>query len=361
MVLFLRFDFFLYCSIFERYKIKKFNMKIPFILVGCGNFSLQRLEILIDLQKFEPVACVDLNIKDAKANLQKNNKLSFLADKVFKTITEAKKNNDAQVCFIYAASRSHTKLCIESLNLGLHTLAVKSIATNKDEFKKLINVHKKNPDLMLVQGLNNQWNEAATQMIDLVKNHNEVGKMLGGQCICWGRQNLNQGGPPMDDVTIEGMFFHTLACHQLSQLVAAKGLPEFVTSYVHSREDDEIGYKGILGTSGGQCIFEYEDGVPFTYTGTRAGHGNPFGYASRWSGNWIFHGEKADVKRDGGRVQLYKKGNLVQDLFLKDLDNGLVEDEKRQFDFFYDSINDKKKKRMVTAKFIRYVDTIGCL
>ena len=56
-------------------------MKIPFILVGCGNFSLQRLEILIDSNKFEPVACVDLNIDTAKSNLLKIDKLSFLADK----------------------------------------------------------------------------------------------------------------------------------------------------------------------------------------------------------------------------------------------------------------------------------------
>jgi len=58
-------------------------MKIPFILVGCGNFSLQRLEILIDSNKFEPVACVDLNIDTAKSNLLKIDKLSFLADKRF--------------------------------------------------------------------------------------------------------------------------------------------------------------------------------------------------------------------------------------------------------------------------------------
>tara|TARA_A100001011_G_scaffold338059_1_gene368650 strand:- start:5 stop:1075 length:1071 start_codon:yes stop_codon:yes gene_type:complete len=321
-------------------------MKIPFILVGCGKFSLQRLEILINSKKFEPTACVDLNVEEAKQNLKSNKKLSYLANNVFKTISDAKKNNDSKVCFIYATSNSHTELCIESLNLGMHTLAVKSIATNKHEFKNLIQTHKKHPDLLLVQGLNNQWNEAATQMINLVKNPEGIGKLLGGQCICWGRQNLNQALPP-DDVTMEGMFYYSLACHQLSQLVAAKGLPKFVTSYSQSRVDEEIGYKGVFGTSGGQCIFEYGDGVPFSYTGTRAGHGNPFGFASRWSGNWIFHGENGDLKRDGGRVQLYKKGNLVQDLFLKDLDNKLIEDESRQFNYFYDAILDIKKNKWI--------------
>ena len=32
--------------------------------------------------------------------------------------------------------------------------------------------------------------------------------------------------------------------------------------------------KIFLAQTGGQCIFEYENGVPFSYTGTRAAHGN---------------------------------------------------------------------------------------
>ena len=56
--------------------------------------------------------------------------------------------------------------------------------------------------------------------------------MIGGQCICWGRQNLSQKPPPIE-AKKRGMFFLALACHQLSQLVSIKGLPDYVTSYVH--------------------------------------------------------------------------------------------------------------------------------
>ena len=45
-------------------------MKIPSIHVGCGNFSLQRLEILINGNKFDPVACVDIDLKKAKSRLE---------------------------------------------------------------------------------------------------------------------------------------------------------------------------------------------------------------------------------------------------------------------------------------------------
>ena len=115
----------------------------------------------------------------------KNNKLSFLADKVFKTITEAKKITMLRYV-LFMLLQAHTKLCIESLNLEMHTLAVKSIATNPKEFKELIKTHKKSR-ITISQGLNNQWNEAASKMIGLVKNQELMGKMFGGQCI-WGRQ-----------------------------------------------------------------------------------------------------------------------------------------------------------------------------
>ena len=81
-------------------------MKIPFILVGCGKFSLQRLQILIESKKFEPVACVDLDTETAKINLQKNNKLSFLTNKVFKTITEAQKKIKLK-CALFMQLQDH--------------------------------------------------------------------------------------------------------------------------------------------------------------------------------------------------------------------------------------------------------------
>ena len=44
--------------------------------------------------------------------------------------------------------------------------------------------------------------------------------------------------------------------------------------------DEELDYKDVFGTTGGQCIFEFKNGIPFSYTGTRAAHGNIFGFAS---------------------------------------------------------------------------------
>lgn len=320
-------------------------MKIPSIHVGCGSFSLQRLEILINGNKFDPVACVDIDLKKAKSNLLsiKGNKINNLSSKIFTTITEAKKKYDAKACFIFVSSKEHSKLIVESLNLGMHTFCVKSIACNQKEFKDIMKAHNSNPKLMLLQGFNNQWNESALKMREWMQSDNGIGKMLGGECVCWARQNL-KSNPPVDDTSIEGMFFYALACHQLSQLVAAKGLPDYVTAYVHKRVDKDLDYRGIFGTTGGQCLFEYPGGIPFSYTGTRASHGNIFGFASRWSGQWIIHGEKGDIKREGGRLTLYKNGSIVNDLYLKDLDIKLIEDEKIQFDAFYNALTTGKDR-----------------
>ena len=85
-------------------------------------------------------------------------------------LVEARKKYNAKACFIFVSSKEHSKLIVESLNLGMHTYCVKSIACNENEFQEIISAHKKNPDLILLQGLNNQWNEAAKKMRDLLQN-----------------------------------------------------------------------------------------------------------------------------------------------------------------------------------------------
>ena len=47
-------------------------MLIPSIHVGCGDFSLQRLEVLANENFFNPVACVDIDVKNARNKLSKN-------------------------------------------------------------------------------------------------------------------------------------------------------------------------------------------------------------------------------------------------------------------------------------------------
>jgi predicted dehydrogenase len=316
---------------------------IPAIHVGCGPFGLQRLQILVENKLFLPIACVDIDVEKTKKNisLMRDNFSKQLANYVYGSITEAKEKHNAEVCFIYASSEYHPTLIQESLGLGMHTFCVKTISCNQNGFKDIIKVHKKNEDLMLVQGLNNQWNEAALMMKEWLNSDEGIGEMLGGDCICWGRQQLPSSHP---ETTIEGQFFLTLACHQLGQLVAAKGLPEFVTAYAHDRKESKLSYIGVWGTSGGQCLFEYPGGVPFSYTGTRAAHGNPFGFASRWSGRWIIHGTKGDIRREGGRVTLYKNGGPVKDYYLKDIDDNIIEDDKIQFNNFYEALVNGKNK-----------------
>ena len=323
-------------------------MKIPSIWVGCGRFSLQRLESLSKGTQFTPVACVDIDKERAKSRLLliKESVHENLNDRVYSTITEARKKHDAKVCFIFVSAKAHSKLIIESLKLGMHTYCIKPIATSQKEFKEIMNIKKLNSNLMLLQGFNNQWNEAALKMREWMQSDKGIGKMLGGACICWGRQNIKRE-PPAIDSTTEGMFFYSLACHQLSQLVVAKGLPNNVTAYVHQRVDLDLDFRGIWGTSGGQCLLEYPDNVPFSYTGTRAGHGNPFGFASRWSGRWTIHGEKGDLRREGGRLTLYKNGASVEDCYLKDLDANLIEDDKIQFNGFYEAVVNGKNRELL--------------
>ena len=99
-----------------------------------------------------------------------------------------------------------------------------------------------------------------------------IGEMLAGECRFWIRQNLYTGPDSRQpDAYVDGLFFHAGTSHQLDQLVAAKGLPKYVTAHVHNRRDPELGQIEAWGTAGGNALMEYANGAPFSYAGTRAG------------------------------------------------------------------------------------------
>ena len=116
-----------------------------------------------------------------------------------------------------------------------------------------------------------------------------------------------------------------------------------MTSRTPIQNDEEIGYLNINRTAGGSCLLEYPDNKVFSYIGTRAAHSNPFGFAARWSGSWMFHGTKGDIKREGGRISVFQKDKMISDTYVKDLDLGLIEDDRKQFEEFYDNIKNKSK------------------
>lgn len=312
-------------------------MPIRTIHVGCTHFAHGRLQAQINATGLEPVACVDIDLEAARAgvaNLQ-GDVPQNLAERIYTTITEAKEKHDAQACLIYASTTAHAKLIIESLNLGMHTLCVKPIATTQAEFREIIQAHQANPGLMLVQGQNKRWNPAAAKMREWLREEGGIGEMLAGECRFWIRQNLFTGPDSRQpDAYVDGLFFHAGTSHQLDQLVAAKGLPKYVTAHIHNRRDPALGQIEAWGTAGGNALMEYANGAPFSYAGTRAAHASPFG----WSGHWTFHGENGDLRRDAGHLQLFRTGTCVEDVTLQDLHAGLIEDDRLQFDAFADAI-----------------------
>ena len=318
-------------------------MALSTIHVGCTNLGRGRLQALLISTGLEPVACVDINPDAARETLQSLDEdvPDDLPNRIYTTITEAKEKHDAQVCLIDTSTTAHTKLIIESLNLGLHTLCVKPIAVNQDEFRQIIPVAKANPHLMLVQSQNMQWNRAATIMRDWLREEEGIGEMLGGECRFWSRQNLHTGeNSRQPDAFIEGLYFHAAASHQLDQLVAAKGLPRHVTACVHQRQDLNLGQTGVWGTAGGQALFEYANGAPFCYTGTRAAH---ISIADVSNGFWMIHGEKGDISRYLGHLQLFRKRRCVQDLQLP-YEDRLHMADSIQLDTFADTIATGKNR-----------------
>ena len=322
--------------------------RISFIHVGLGGYSLQRLQILLNNPKFKLLALVDIDKKKIKnlkklKNLPENYKNFF-----FSTISKACKNLKPDACFIYVSSNKHAKLIIESLQNNLHTLCVKSLTFSGNEFKKIMKIKNKKKNILLVQGLNNQWNDASLEMQKIVKDQKIFGKFIMGYCRVWGRQNLNSKNGKVDTFS-DGSFFHSMACHQLGQLVQSIGLPKTVYCQSPNIPNKLLGYKKVGRTALGTLILNFGNDNYFTYVGNRSAHGNPEGFAARWSGEWFFAGTKSDVRRQGGRITLYSDGGIKKDTYHSDIDDFQINDDKRQFNSFYNSIIKKNKSIEVNS------------
>ena len=70
-------------------------MPIPIIFVGCGRFGLQRLQLLVEDNQFAPVACVDIDVEQARIDLNAmGDRISpELGRHVYSTISEAKEKH----------------------------------------------------------------------------------------------------------------------------------------------------------------------------------------------------------------------------------------------------------------------------
>lgn len=161
---------------------------------------------------------MDINLEAAQESVKslEGDIPAGLADRIYRTITEAREKHHAEVCLIYASTTAHAKLVVESLNLGMHTFCVKPIATTQAEFQEIIGAHKAHPDLMLVQGQNKRWNPAAAKMREWLREENGIGDMLSGECRFWIRQNLWRGTDSRQpDAFVERLFFHSATSHQL--------------------------------------------------------------------------------------------------------------------------------------------------
>ena len=89
-------------------------------------------------------------------------------------------------------------------------------------------------------------------MQKLLKNKSLFGNFVTGYCNMWGMQNLS-GEKTKVDVTQDGIYFHSMGVHQLGQIVMSIGMPKSVISSSPEFKQEDIGFKGITGTSSAIC------------------------------------------------------------------------------------------------------------
>jgi predicted dehydrogenase len=138
-------------------------------IAGFGAVGKIRFEILIQNKELELVSVSDQNI-ESRLDLQPN-------IRTYKDFEEMISNEALDVLFIALPNYLAAKATILALNKKMHVFCEKPPARNPQEFKKVIEVAKNNPNLKLMYGFNHRYHPSVKKAMTIISSR-ELGDVL---------------------------------------------------------------------------------------------------------------------------------------------------------------------------------------
>jgi len=143
--------------------------KINFAVVGCGNVAVKSMiPALIKSEYSEVSVCVDTDCSKEKIIKSKFN-LPFVT-----SLSEAIKLYDFDVVYISTPIGTHKELIFESVNYNKNIICEKSLASNIEETKEIINVCKEK-NIAIFEGFMYQFHHQHKLVKELI-NNGEIGE-----------------------------------------------------------------------------------------------------------------------------------------------------------------------------------------
>jgi len=145
------------------------NKSLRIGIAGFGAVGKIRFEILIQNKEIEIVSVSDQNI-ESRLGLQQN-------IRTYKDFEEMISNETLDVLFIALPNYLAAKATTLALKKKMHVFCEKPPARNPQEFKKVVEVAKSNPDLKLMYGFNHRHHPSVKKAMAIISSR-ELGDVL---------------------------------------------------------------------------------------------------------------------------------------------------------------------------------------
>lgn len=246
--------------------------KYKIAVVGCGGISQPWLEHLTSKTEVEIVALVDILPENAK---EKNDKYE-LNSTIYTSLEEALTHTDTNMVVDLTIPESHYKIVSTAIKAGCYVLGEKPMANSIEEVNAIVRlVDDHNAYYAIMQ--NRRFLPGFRGLQELLSKD-----ILGDISYMGTEFFLGPHFGGFRDI-MESPLLLDMAIHTFDQARFLLNNPKPISVYCHEYNPKFSWYKGDASAI---CIFEFDNGCVFNYTGSWCSTG----IETTWEGKWRIQG-----------------------------------------------------------------------
>ncbi|MCD4751681.1 MAG: Gfo/Idh/MocA family oxidoreductase [Anaerolineaceae bacterium] len=279
--------------------------KMTALLVGCGGISDAWLKANQTIDELEIIGLIDLNLSAAQQRKEAHSLAEAYTGTDMKTVIDAAHPDIVFDCTVPGA---HMNVATTAMEMGCNVFGEKPLADSLDNARKIVGTMQKTDRVHAVMQ-NRRYLAGSRRMQAFLKN-GEIGSLTTLNADFYLGAHFGGFRDRMEHVLLLDMAIHTLDLGRM--LVNANPIS------VYCKEWNPTG-SWYDHDASAIAIFEFDNGVVFTYRGSWCAEG----LNTSWESDWRAIGTKGSVLWDGNdefKVETVKAtGGFISELEVKDM------------------------------------------
>lgn len=279
--------------------------KMTALLVGCGGISDAWLKPNQTIDELEIIGLIDLNLSAAQQRKEEYGLAEAYTGTDMKTAIDAAHPDIVFDCTVPGA---HMNVATTAMEMGCNVFGEKPLADSLDNARKIVETMQKTDRVHAVMQ-NRRYLAGSRRMQAFLKN-GEIGSLTTLNADFYLGAHFGGFRDRMEHVLLLDMAIHTLDLGRM--LVNANPIS------VYCKEWNPTG-SWYDHDASAIAIFEFDNGVVFTYRGSWCAEG----LNTSWESDWRAIGTKGSVLWDGNdefKVETVKAtGGFISELEVKDM------------------------------------------